>query len=388
MKILYVATYEGLSGASYSLLGLMSAVRDAGHEVHCIVLKKGKIISLLEDKHIPYTIVRGFPWVSPFRSSPKCSNRLLIPLKTFLNWSADRKICRLIRQEQFDIVHINASTAGVGARAAKHEGVPFVWHLREFVEEDLEKEFWNKKASMKLIGSSDAVIAISESVREKFVKSLPNAPYHVIYNGIEQKPFLAGRDKPIFSEAVAVITIAGRIDPTKGQRDLLDAAIALRKQGVPNFKIQIVGKSQDPAFEESLKQYVTVQKLNDVISFLGFRNDLPDILLHTDISVVSSRMEAFGRVTAEAMLAGNLVIGADTGGTKELLRDEFGLLYRQGNVADLAEKMQYALSHQEEMSERASHAREYALSTFTSARNATEIIKVYEKVRNGVDVHA
>ena len=191
-----------------------------------------------------------------------------------------------------------------------------------------------------------------------------------------------------FSESVSVITIAGRIDPTKGHRELLDAAISLRKEGVTNFNIQIVGKSQDPAFEESLKQYVIDQKLDDVVSFLGFRNDLPAILLHSDISVVSSRMEAFGRVTAEAMLAGNLVIGADTGGTKELLCNEFGLLYRQGDASDLAEKIGYALSHQEEMSEYASRASKYAFSTFTASRNASEIIKVYETVRNGVDVHA
>jgi glycosyltransferase involved in cell wall biosynthesis len=52
---------------------------------------------------------------------------------------------------------------------------------------------------------------------------------------------------------------------------------------------------------------------------------------------VTSRCEAFGRVTVEAMRAGVPVIGTDAGGTPELVADgATGLLYRPGDAGALA----------------------------------------------------
>lgn len=50
--------------------------------------------------------------------------------------------------------------------------------------------------------------------------------------------------------------------------------------------------------------------------------------------------EAFGRVTVEAMGSGVPVIGANSGGTVELIKNkETGLLYCQGDYRDLSEKI-------------------------------------------------
>ena len=57
-------------------------------------------------------------------------------------------------------------------------------------------------------------------------------------------------------------------------------------------------------------------------------------------------MEALGRVTLEAMLAVNMVIGTYTGGTLELIGEnqERGYLYKQGNYRDLAKVMKELMS--------------------------------------------
>ena len=100
-----------------------------------------------------------------------------------------------------------------------------------------------------------------------------------------------------------------------------------------------------------------------------------------DSAIVASKAEAFGRVTVEAMMAGTLVIGANTAGTKELIGENYGLLYEQGNAIDLADKIIYAMQNSEKMSLIAKNAREYSLQRFSAGRNAREIFDVYETIK-------
>ncbi|MDE6784219.1 MAG: glycosyltransferase family 4 protein [Ruminococcus sp.] len=387
MNILYIATYEGLSGASFSLLGLVLEMQKQKNNVHVVLLKDGKLKKLLEENHVPYTIVKGYPWVIRQRFQSSLKKRILWYIKKICNRVAERSIQNLICNEKFDIVHINASTAGVGAIAAKKAGIPVVWHIREFVEEDLEKVFLDKEESLSLISQSDAVIAISQSVYQKFYPLMTDANFHVIYNGIDQKSYLAGRTRLLFSEKIVKITIAGRIDPAKGHMDLLKAAFLLKQDGYTDFCIQIAGVSQNAAYEQSLKAFIKEKQMEDMISFLGFCTNLPAILLDSDISVVSSRMEAFGRVTVESMMAGNVVVGADSGGTSELLQNQYGILYECGSAESLAEQLRYVLTHREKMAETANIARKYALFSFTSEKNAADILNLYHQLKFGGAYH-
>ena len=58
--------------------------------------------------------------------------------------------------------------------------------------------------------------------------------------------------------------------------------------------------------------------------------------------MVCSNREAFGRVTVEAMFAGNPVLAADSGANIELVQDKKnGRIYKNKDLVDLAEKMQW-----------------------------------------------
>ncbi len=76
--------------------------------------------------------------------------------------------------------------------------------------------------------------------------------------------------------------------------------------------------------------------LKEEVTFLPYVNNLTELRENSDFALVCSRMEALGRVAIEAMLAGLPVIGADTGGTKELIgeNEERGYLYRQGRLEE------------------------------------------------------
>ncbi len=121
--------------------------------------------------------------------------------------------------------------------------------------------------------------------------------------------------------------------------------------------------------------------LEKIVHFLGFRTDLPEIYKNSDIAIVSSKAEAFGRVTVEAMMGGTLVVGADTAGTKEIIGERYGVLYKQGDSHDLAEKLKFILANKEKYCDVAKCGQKYALHTFTAKKNAENVLKIYSQLK-------
>lgn len=381
MRILFIATYEGLSGASYSLIGMINELRKYHIDPMVILLKSGKLENKLRENNIPYMIVRGYPWVISKERKSNIKYRFFWLIKKIINIKAEHVITDVIQKNNIELLHINASTASIGFAASKKTKIPCVWHIREFVEEDLGKEFWNKTKAMECLSKATTVIAISKCVRDKFKTQLAKSAHiEVIYNGISILPYIKERNTPIFSSNQITIIISGRIDPGKGHIELIDALELIIKNGMQNICLQIVGKSQQKEYEDYIKKYVLEKKLEKNISFLGYREDVPDLYKKADISIVASKAEAFGRVTVEAMMAGTLVIGANTAGTKELINDTYGLLYEQGNAVDLANKIIFAIKNKDKMSEIALNAKEYALKNFSALKNAEQVLEVYSTI--------
>lgn len=383
MRVLLIATYEGMSGASYSLLGMLENYKKMGLYPYVILIKHGEMETYLEEYGIPYKIIRGFVWVSPLTTKITIKQRFIRKIKEILNWVADLRIAYFIKKNQIELLHINAFTADVGYCAARLTNVKCVWHIREFVEEDLGKKHWNEKKALKELEHADKVIAISQSVKDKFSSKVPKADITVVYNGISTDEYIKKRVNAPFEKDEVTITIAGRIDKGKGHEELLKAMYLLKQEGVNNLKLQIVGVGQNDGFVDSLKNYIIEKDLSDCITFLGYRKDVSTIFKNSDIVVVASKAEAFGRVTVEAMMAGALVIGADTAGTKELIKTLYGLLYQQGSSISLAKIIRYALENKKEMQIIASEARNYALHNFTAEQNAKKMVKVYKTLLKG-----
>lgn len=76
-----------------------------------------------------------------------------------------------------------------------------------------------------------------------------------------------------------------------------------------------------------------------------------------------------------------MVIGADTGGTAEIIKNnETGLLYKEGSFMDLADKIEYALMHKSEMRTIAQFGKEKAVEEFSIQRVVDQVYKIYEEI--------
>ena len=102
------------------------------------------------------------------------------------------------------------------------------------------------------------------------------------------------------------------------------------------------------------------------------------MMLSSDIVLVCSKSEAFGRVTIEGMFSGRPVIGARSAATAELIKDGVnGLLYDPGNPGDLADKIKRLQECPAFGEHLGNQARSWVLSYFTADRYANELSAVF-----------
>lgn len=381
MKVLFVAGDSDYSGATLSMVALIEFLRADGVESEVVLPGKGKIEDVLVDKKIEYNIVQSRRWICPLNEH--------FSVKVFVRRTKDRiknllsviKIANIIKRGNFDIVHVNTLAPYVGALAALISGKPYVWHIREFGEEDHGQTLWNKKAGYKLISKATTVITISNALKDKYTQAIPSANITMVYNGIDIDKFLYEREK-YFYRNIVNITISGRPSEGKGQLELLQA-VNLLKDNYECFRVRLVGGYGKKDYVEKVKKYISDNDIGPWVNIVGFKEDMPKVWRDSDICVVCSRSEAFGRVTIEAMLSGCLVIGADTGGTVELIsNDSTGLLYEQGNPVSLYEKLDYALKNKDKMKQIAEAGQVEACHKYTAKENEQKILKVYHDILN------
>jgi glycosyltransferase involved in cell wall biosynthesis len=80
--------------------------------------------------------------------------------------------------------------------------------------------------------------------------------------------------------------------------------------------------------------------IDGLVDFLGYRNDIQDILARTDIAVLTSVKEGLPRAALEAMAMGIPVVATRVPGTREVVRhNETGLVVELGDAAGLADAL-------------------------------------------------
>lgn len=383
MNVLYVLNTSHLTGASKSLINLIINIREKGVEECVILPEDGALSKELLNLNIRYKIIPFWSWLIPLRKKDSKLNFLKYYSKTLLNRSAINKIKNFIKENNVDIVHINNLTSYVGAVAGYEAKVKVVWHFREFLEEDHQMTFLNKTKAISLLERADSCVAISKSVQKKFNSLMPNKKIDLVYNGVPILDYKIDK-KEYFNTGTINLLLAGRITRGKGHIEALKALEYLIEKHNENYlKLLIVGSGSDEAYNNELRELVNKSKVlnSDNVQFIEFTNDLYKIREESDIALVCSAAEAFGRVTIESMISSLLVIGANSAGTKELISDKkTGLLYRQGDYIDLANKILYAIENKKDMEKIIINGKDYALKNFSINNTINGMYEIYKKL--------
>jgi hypothetical protein len=366
--VLYMSSdNNNSSGAFLCLVDLNRELNDRGISTLVILPSYGNGEELLMENNIDYTYVLSDHWLVDIGEKKNAD--------TDTNARAVDKLECFIYDYNIRLVHNNTTYNYVGAEAAKRTGIPYVWHIREFIR---EQGFWfcDEEKAYNLINASEVIIPVSNYVGSCYT-GFDKEKIEVIYDGIDVKKYLSAHQ--IFKSKTVKILMPGNLIPLKGQKQLVEAAVLLKKTDI-DFEISFVG-SGDAEYIAELKELVGKNDLSKQVLFFDRSNELEKWYQKSDIVVVCSKSEAFGRVTVEAQLAGCLVIGAKCGATRELIEDySTGLFYELDNADDLAEKIKWSVYHQTEVGGIINLARDSAEQKFTKEKNAESIIEIYKKV--------
>ena len=381
MRILYIASNTSLkNGASKCLLEILKGGVDKDIVPFVCVPDYGELCIELDKIHVTYFIVPEYTWV--WRKSIGTNFNIIKKIKFFMrkyiyNMFSVYKISRIIKNYRIDIVHINTLTTYIGAVAAKASKVPYVWHIREFMEEDLESEFCDRSYSIKLLNNSSAVLCISKAIFNKYSKILDNNILNLVYDGVNQNTFHLSRQE-IFNDTDINILMLGRFVKTKGQYDLVRAINILNLKGIINIKCKIIGQYADAEYVNLISSYIDANSLREIISLHDYVSS-PELLLNkADILCVCSVAEAFGLVTVEGMMSGCLVMGADSGCTAELVDNyKNGILYKCGDYVDLARMIYWVIAHKCEAKKIASQGCTDSIQKYSLEQNINNIIRIY-----------
>lgn len=377
MRICFIAHLNDLSGANRSLVDLVLALKRLDNEVIVICPRKGELSNKLKSLEIDHKIVFSGAWVGDKNREKKIKKIF----KIIVNIFAELRYYWFFKNNKMgiQIIHFNSFIYGCGARSLNKLKLPYIWHIREFPEETFNLSFYNKKKSYDLICKSESVIAISKAIYNRFSSDFGEKTT-LVYNGINHHEDTVRYHHD--STTCHNILMVGAIAKDKGQFEAIKSINNIvRCNEYPNIKLNIVGGIIDNDYYSEMNEYIVSNNLNDHIIFWGYNTDLSEFRRNNRIVLICSKFEAFGRVTVEAMLAKQLVIGANTGGTIEII-DNFktGILYEQGNENDLAERIIYALKNESEVERIIENGYEDAISKFTIERTADEINELYKKI--------
>src|SRR5262249_39784461 len=121
------------------------------------------------------------------------------------------------------------------------------------------------------------------------------------------------RELGVGDRELCILSVA-RLAADKGLASLVQAAEILRS-GERNFRVVIAG---DGPVRAELEQLARDRGVTDVVTFLGFREDVPELLHAADLVVLPSLREGLSISLLEAMAAGKPIIASSIGSHREV----------------------------------------------------------------------
>lgn len=341
-RILYVCHDGDLFGSQQSLAQMIEHLPD-GYEAVLTVAKPGPLEERLKNGATIYHHKR-LGW---FKHSPRNMFQRLGDLIGLLltAWPRAKALAKVIRDQGITLVHTNSVVSLEGALAAKIAGVPHLWHVRELFAErnpKLNSTLGTWFTARIIAAFSEQIVCISQAVAQPFLNHhWAKEKMSVVYNAVPASTNnMTETTPPLFCNGPKTLGFVGRVTPNKRLQDVIDALAILKERGEVVPELHVFGTFVDADFEENTHQRIAELELEQHIKFHGFEPDSALIYNTFNTFVCPSVNEAFGRVIIEAMAAGKICIGTNTGGVPEIItHEQTGFLVPAMNPEALAEQL-------------------------------------------------
>ncbi len=321
LKIFYLITKSNYGGAQKYIFQLAERAQEVGYDV--VVgcggtgeagAATGLLVQKLKNKKIPVYHIKSlsrdvFIWSD---------------IKSFLT------ICKLLRLEKPDILHVTSSKAGgLGSLAGRLLGIKKIIFTSHGLTCD---EIWRPKWQLLLITimtwltiklSSHSIMISTENLNRTKNWPFIDKKVFLIKNGIEKIDFIpATKARNILLEKIRKPNInpkvwIGGIGELHPNKNWLSAIIAAKYLPI-NTHLFIIGVGEE---KKSLQQTIEQHHLEDRIHFLGYIEDAAKYLKAFDIFILPSKKEGLPYVLLEAGMAGLATVASDLPGNQDIIEN-------------------------------------------------------------------
>ncbi len=356
LKVLHFVA-GGFTGSTSVAIDLVKSTKDHPRIISCLVLRKRPTTDInqvkrLDEAGVPVTLISG-------------GLKLITIIRLYL-------ICRKFKP---DILVAHGFTEHLWGRyAGLLAGVPHLIHVEHNSRENYSR--WRLWQAHWLTRYTRAIVACAQGVKVQLEKlHFPPDKITVIPNGISLERFDAAEGCP-FNERIAGIVMPARFGKQKDHITVIKALAILRDKGllVPT----VFAGLGHPRYLKNAKELTKSLQLEQQITFAGHVNNLPELLTHHQVCLLSSHYEGMPIALAEGMAAGCAVIGSSVPGIQEMIQpDKDGLLVAPSSPEELAAAIEMLLTDKAFAENLAKTARQRALAEFSLARMREEYENLY-----------
>lgn len=249
------------------------------------------------------------------------------------------KIKSIINKEQITVVHSHHRMAAFYAELTVPKNIIKIANAHN--------TFHDKKKMTRFAYRNTKLIAVGEMVKKNLTDyfEIPANQVSVIHNAVKAFDDSVSLVEVLQAERTkgkVLIGNIGRLSEQKGMGYFLEAAAITIKTHKEAFFV-VVG---DGELKTQLEEKTVQLGLQKNVLFLGYRNDIQNVMSQMDFIVLSSLWEGLPLTPIEAFSVGKTVIGTGVDGTSEIIRNGVdGYLVEARKPVQLAEKMIYLIEN-------------------------------------------
>ncbi len=368
-KILFVATVDTHFSSFH--LPYLQWFKQQGWDVH---------VAAAGDNSLPYVDEK---YSIPIERSP-------------FNWKnidAYKSLKSIIEKNQYSIIHCHTPMGGVlsrlAARKTRKYGTKVVYTAHGFhffkgaplinwiLYYPIEKVLARYTDCLITINEEDFIRAVKKRFKSKMIEHVHgvgvNTDFYIPINKFYKAKL---REKYHYCNDTFIVFYAAEFNKNKNQKVLIES-LALIKNVLPNARLLLAGTG--PMFNDCV-DLAKELGVDEMVDFLGYRNDIQALLNISDVAVASSLREGLPVNIMEAMACGLPVVAVDNRGHRELVFNDKSGWLTKGNAEEISEKLMILAQDKLLSTRLGKNGREIILEKYSLEKILEEKKKVYRRV--------
>ncbi len=267
--------------------------------------------------------------------------------RSLQNNKAIMDIEAIIQESNPDVVMTNSIVCPWAALAAYFQKKPHVWFVREYGDLDHGRVFeMDRERTFTDIDSlSDLVVTNSRTLESHVAQYIPKVKLTTLYTPFKTEQLkqraTATINTPFADKDSLKLIITSNLAPSKGQLEAVEAVGQLTRDGY-NVELCVIGSLDQKEYVRAIKDAAEKYDATHKVHLMGYQENPMPFIAASDVGIMASRKEAFGRTTFEYLLLGKPVVGADAGATPEMVKNaKNGYLYDPTSVKSLRDALEH-----------------------------------------------